>query len=342
MEHADSLTRIVLSLLTFARRPLRISEIIEAVATIRTPKGENLSDSKRVDPRKIPSCCLSLVRHIKIDGNYLNDILHLSHSAVRTFLLKNSDVAEETPDEALDLVSSRIIRDCCLSYLSQPRYGKLLSKDTFGVFWADDDEDIRSHHLLSYAAKYWYQHFDTEIDNHGPIPPDPKDKIEVIKFIKSGNFQTCLQVQSLYVIGHFIQRSDDITDQVRSIRRTLPNWIAFRGGLVERTSESTKAAEQLTPPASQNEDGLHRQYLDWQGEWCDLLQCGQSREFNGEVDRCFWTALGPSNFLSHNTSRYQSFQIRQNGNGENDKFCRVQQLSSDGRKLTVCWVRSEE
>jgi hypothetical protein len=185
-------SRIVLSLLTFARRPLRLAEIIEAVATVRTSKGENLSDNKRVDPRKILSCCLSLVRHIKIDENCLNDILHLSHSAVRTFLLKNSDIVDIAPDDAQELVSSQIIRDCCLTYLSQPRYRKLLSKDSFRVFWTQDDEDIRSHHLLSYAAKYWYQHFDTDIDNLGPMSPDPSDKLGVIKFITSTNFQTCI------------------------------------------------------------------------------------------------------------------------------------------------------
>jgi hypothetical protein len=139
------------------------------------------------------------------------------------------------------------------------------------------------------------------------------------------------------VIGHFIQRSDDITDQVKSVWRTLPNWIAFRGpksSIITSESGATKTKE---------EDGLHRQYLEWQGEWCELLQCGQFRQFNGEVDRCFWTALGPSNFLSHNTGRYQSFQITQNGNGEvSDKACRVQQLSPDGKRLTVCWVSSQE
>lgn len=293
--------------------------MIEAVAIVRTAKGENLSDNKRVDPRKILNGCLSLVRHIKIDGNYQNDILHLSHSAVRTFLLKNSDLADVAPDEDDELVSSRIIRDCCLNYLSQPRYRKLLNKDSFGVFWTDDDEDIRSHRLLSYAAKYWYQHFDTPADDFGPIPPESSDKIEVVNFIKSSNFQTCLQVQSLYVIGHFIQRADTITDQVKSIRRTLPIWMLH------------------------NEDGLHSQYKDWQGEWCELLQCGQSRQFNGEIDRCFWGALGSSNFLSRNAGRYQSFEICQIRNDhKEDNFCRIQQLSADGKNLIVCWVQSEE
>jgi hypothetical protein len=294
-------------------------EVIEAVATVRTPKGENLSDNKRIDPRKILNGCLSLIRHIKIDANYLNDILHLSHSAVRTFLLKNSDVADVAPNESHELVSSRIIRDCCLTYLSQPRYRNLLQKDSLGVFWTADDEDVRSHRLLSYAAKYWYQHFDTPVDSLGPILAEPSDKTEVTNFIKSSNFQTCIQVQSLFVIGHFIQRSDTITDQVKTIRRTLPNWMLH------------------------NEAGLHRQYLEWQGEWCELLQCGQSRQFNGEVERCFWNALGSSNFLSHNSGRYQSFEIRQNTDSDrNDPFCRMQQISVDGKKLMIYWVQSQE
>jgi hypothetical protein len=316
---ANKFLRIVLSLLTFARRPLRIYEIIEAVAIIRTSKGENLSDNKRVDPRKILNGCLSLVRHIKMDCNYLNDILHLSHSAVRTFLMKHSDKADVILDEANQFVSSQIIRDSCLRYLSQPRYRKLLSKDSYGVFWTDDDEDVRSHRLLSYAAKYWYQHFDTPEDCDGPIQPEMADKNEVIRFLKSPNFEACLQVQSLFVIGHFIQRCDTITDQVKTVRKTLPNWMP------------------------RHENKLHRQYLEFQGEYCDLLQCGQSRKFNGELNRCFWNALGSTNFLSRNTSRYQSFQFKQISESDDEENpCQIQRLSSDGKTLMTGWVKTQE
>ncbi|KAL5320545.1 hypothetical protein ACEPPN_011354 [Leptodophora sp. 'Broadleaf-Isolate-01'] len=311
------LWKIVLSLLTFSKRPLRISEIIEAVAMIRTAKGENLSDNKRVDPRKILNGCLSLVRHIKIDCNYQNDILHLSHSAVRTFLMKHSDKANAPHDD--EFANSRIIRDSCLRYLSQPRYGKMLEKDAYGMFWTVEDEGTTDHRLLSYAAKYWYQHFDTEEGCSGPVPPQPLDRDQVVDFLNSTGFQTCLQVQSLFVIGHFLQMCDDITDQVRTVRKTLPNWMPL------------------------HENSLHRQYLEFQGEWCDLLQCGQSRQFNGELDRCFWGALGRNNFLSSGNCRYQSFEFSHNKREEGvESRCQIQQLSADGKSLVTGWIQTRD
>ncbi|KAH7364600.1 hypothetical protein BKA65DRAFT_141598 [Rhexocercosporidium sp. MPI-PUGE-AT-0058] len=311
------LWKIVLSLLTFSKRPLRIAEIIEAVAMIRTAKGENLSDNKRVDPRKILNGCLSLVRYIKIDCNYQNDILHLSHSAVRTFLMKHSDKADAPPHE--EFADSRILRDSCLQYLSQPRYSKMLEKDAYGMFWTVEDEGTTDHRLLSYAAKYWYQHFDTEEDCSGPVPPQPHDKDQVVGFLRSTSFKTCLQVQSLFVIGHFLQMCDNITDQVRTVRKTLPNWMPL------------------------HENSLHRQYLEFQGEWCDLLQCGQSRQFNGELDRCFWGALGSNNFLSNSNCRYKTFDFkkRQPKDGANDR-CQIQQLSPDGKSLTTGWIQNKD
>jgi hypothetical protein len=305
----DCVHRIVLSLVAFARRPLRTSEVIEAVAMIRTAKNQNCKKSY-VDLRRILDSCLSLVRMIRTDSNSENWILRLSHSAVRNFLWKNSDMNSELSGGTEPLVSSKIIRDCCFRYLFQPRYSMLLQKSSATKFWTYNNEEVSSHQLLSYAAKYWHLHFDDP-------SPDANDCAEVELFLRSTNFQTCIQIQSLFVIGYFLHSFDSITDAEISTRRTLPNWM--------RGSE------------------LSRQYLNFTSEWGELLRRGLSTEFNGEVDRCFWKALGALNFLSHNNSRYQSFNFSQSASLEDKgSICRVQQMSSDGKNLTLCWMSAEK
>ncbi|KAK3941751.1 hypothetical protein QBC46DRAFT_448417 [Diplogelasinospora grovesii] len=90
--------RVILSLLTFAKRPLKMSEVIEAVAILTSGSGNNLRIGN-VDEEKILGSCLSLVRHTrKMSDNRNIGLLRLSHSAVRTFLLeesapKNGDLA---------------------------------------------------------------------------------------------------------------------------------------------------------------------------------------------------------------------------------------------------------
>ncbi|KAB8237317.1 uncharacterized protein BDW43DRAFT_307591 [Aspergillus alliaceus] len=51
------------------------------------------------------------------------------------------------------------------------------------------------------------------------------DKERMIRFLKSPNILTIIQVQSLFVIGHFMQSFDPITDRSKCLRRTLPNWM---------------------------------------------------------------------------------------------------------------------
>ncbi|KAK3898989.1 hypothetical protein C8A05DRAFT_37409 [Staphylotrichum tortipilum] len=292
------LWRIVLSLITFAKRPLKIAEIVEGVAMIRTAEGSNLNNNKRTDAGKILASCMSLVRPITQDRNGCagpDQVLRLSHSAVRAFLLKNSDVARPAVDEQHQLVSSHIIRDCCLRYLLQPRYSRLLTRPSpTGSLQTRTCGDVTTQRLLTYSAKYWYQHFDAPtVPISGKlVDPDaipPSDRARVRDFLRSPNFQTCLQAQCLFVVGHFLQQFDPVTDQATTLRRTLPNWTAV-----------------LQPE-------IHRQYANFQIEWCHLLQSGLgAAQAGGEVDRCFWGALGPANFLSRNAGRYRSFEFALN------------------------------
>ncbi|KAF3190050.1 hypothetical protein TWF225_002546 [Orbilia oligospora] len=161
--------------------------------------------------------------------------------------------------------------------------------------------------LLFYAAKYWHEHFDTGHDREvlngkkdsTPKKPAAEDLDTITKFLQSSNFLTCIQVQSLYVEGHFFQSYDSLTDLVDSVKRTLPNWVC------------RLSADNLGPTLS----GIYCQLKKFLSEWGELLEVGPSIQAygNGPMDRCLWQTLGEKNFLSQQSSRYSHMVLQKNG-----------------------------
>ncbi|KAI1738089.1 hypothetical protein F4680DRAFT_467834 [Xylaria scruposa] len=317
---ANHCVRVVLSLLTFAKRPLTMTEVLEAIAILRTPWGNNLREDRATE-KKILNCCLCLVRHTpkELEGHNVG-LLRLSHSAVRKFLLEFNTTTVPGVKHQM-LVDSRIIGDCCLRYLSQTKYREFLVKRTLTKFETTDCAAILPHQFLLYAAKYWFRHFDLLIEK-SDIGLSSGDKTIVTEFLRSPNFRTTIQIQSLFVTGHFLQSFDSITGSGRNVRRTLPNWIP-----------------EYAPD-------LDRQYQTFQGEWCHLLQCGPSASFRGEINRCFWGSLGSTNFLSSQTykmGRYDSFEFRKSkGSRMDGDSCQVHNISQDGQRLVTAWIRKLE
>ncbi|KIL83583.1 hypothetical protein FAVG1_13203 [Fusarium avenaceum] len=299
------LWRVVLSLLAFARRPMRLNEVFEAVAIYRTPYGSDIRPDS-ASGEQILSCCLSLIRHTPE-----TDFLRLSHSAVRTFVL-DPPTNVDCPGS---LVDPEIIQVCCLQYLLQPKYKMSLEKTQSDQYTLPGDRNtILSHTFLLYAAKYWYLHHDSSGNDlsAGTIA-------SVCQFVKSANFRTILQVQSLFIESHFLMQFDSITDRGSSVRRTLPNWMHWHSS------------------------DIHRQYHTFQGEWCRLLQAGRSDPFRGELDRCFWRALGPSNFLYSKQGRYHNFEFSMSDSTwRKGDGCHSHCLSRDGTVLWLAWIRTPE
>ncbi|KAL2826609.1 hypothetical protein BDW59DRAFT_160800 [Aspergillus cavernicola] len=93
----------------------------------------------------------------------------------------------------------------------------------------------------------------------------------------------CVQVQSLLVVGHFIQSFNPITNRVDYAKRVLPDWLKDRD--------------------------ITDEYMDFASEWGELLHWGLFEKFNGEVDRCLWKSFGQDRFLSKGESRYRHFQV---------------------------------
>lgn len=320
------MSRDVLSLLAFAKRPLRMSEVKEAMTILRSP-GVRLTEDD------IVRSCLGLVRYTpgpatkEQKKSSTDGIIRLSHSSVQKFLLEdvghtladNTDTksgGEDDDDMTIKrrtflephrpFVTEDIIRTSCLAYLAQPKYLKplllpaanpkspseransnMLGSRTPAVVLPKDSG------FLLYSAKYWFQHCDTtcaddDTDNSEHCGDPPEEVRQSVKnFISSPHFYTCMQVQSLFVQGHFLHSFDSITGRGQSVRRTLPNWM-----------------RRLEPE-------LLRQYNTFQGEWCRLLKGRSSDPVRGDLSRCFWGSLGANNFLSvfdgGGRSRYLNF-----------------------------------
>lgn len=284
---------------------------------LRSGTGEDLNTSKFVGLTAIRKECSRLVRFIRAEDTEEDGTLELNHSAVFVFLREDSDINEVAPEERV--VLPNLICDLCIKYLSQPRYSKLLTRRTHFEFTAWSGESISIHQLLLYIAKYWYRHCDERATS-----PDYHERLRQLIF--SQNFYTLIQVQSLSIIGHFLLSFDRITGQPTSMKKILPACV--------KTISDDSAP--ILP-----------QFNDFIYEWSEFLQLGLTSEFNGEIDRCFWRALGPEHFLRLGQGRYHSFHFTSprttsDARAATKSFCFFHSLTSDGQELVLCRVQSSK
>ena len=251
---------------------------------------------------------------------------YLFHSTVREFLLKNQSIFQhESSSPAIHAVSELTIANACLLYLSQDRYSHLLTRDA-GHWITRSKDNIKDHHLVTYSAKYWDKHFDS-------VEETPELRREIEGFLTSPNFQTTMQLQSLFVQGHFdVYTACHCSLDEKFTKRVFPRWFA---------SHSTAAYSQFS-----------RNYRSYISEWHYLLGCGPceeprrythwlSRQFKGELDRCLWGALGPGNFLSSNQGRYTSFVMCDEHGFEQGKLPYHEAISYERTKVVVLQPTSE-
>lgn len=178
----------VLACVVYAKRPLLLSELCEAVQIIGTPEGEDMTTDDCIRQAKLLTSCESLLKfdEIRTSTGVTTKMCTLWHESFKIFLVHNPDVLGGS-------IACRDLAMGCLKYLQQPKYDGLLSKVGHS-FSTVSDEDIVNHHLLVYSAKYWRSHMDTM-----PYSLELCQKVE--DFARSQNFITCLQVQSLLVDG---------------------------------------------------------------------------------------------------------------------------------------------
>ncbi|KAK0473016.1 hypothetical protein EDD18DRAFT_1404613 [Armillaria luteobubalina] len=317
----------VFALIAFARRPLLVKEIQEAVGILRS----------REQPRdSMPF--ISKLKHvfaplIEVRGSaksFEDHTCHLFHSTLQTYLRKHPEIFKGAAQISTCRITPNAIANACLHYLSQSCYAKLLQKSVDGgwVVQSDDGgEAVEKRRFLIYSAKYWDKHLD---DLSALESPDlVKDRVRA--FMMSPNFQTCIQVQSLWVSSQFGTFSTPEAFNKTFFRRVLPGWF------IESEDRSFRL--------------LLQNYRLFLREWRTFLRCTNCHDpecsmirYAGHVDRCWWAALGPMNFLSKLQGRYTSFVFKANDDEtvdcEKDNLC--ESVCTSGNKLTILRLQSHD
>ncbi|KAI0535346.1 hypothetical protein GGR58DRAFT_479503 [Xylaria digitata] len=329
----------ILSLVTFARRPLKVEELQEALTILRGPVQtscyeykycDNLTVDKLVPRDAILHYCAPLVDFVPFHQGSKDGYMTLSHWSVVKFLRpsatrdeggkREESFMETQPVEQdlVDYVHQNIIADACFKYLSQNRYSTLLKKTPtadFEVATSHGHESVQDHHFLRYASKYWYRHLDAlGFSRYG----------QVKSFILSPQFLTAIQTQSLFLSGHFINNFDHVETNVRVMKQNLPEWF-------DKCQEGR---------------GILAQYESFLIEWSRFLRLGVTNfEMHGEIDRCLWGALGKQNFLYKWGSKIEhnpSFLLDETDYAssaadkrENRSHCYYETISNDGSRIAV-------
>ncbi len=218
----------------------------------------------------------------------------LVHSSVLEFLLNQPAVLG---DERALHITPHIIADACLTYLARPVYGKTLQTRSLGsdtFEWVDSSgHSMDEHHFVQYAAKYWSRHLED-------VEPEKSMRGRVAKFVESSNFQTCMQIQAIWIQGKF-----DIyaVGGKKSVLRVLPGWFI------------------CSPTVRGKRPELSKHWSDYRvllNNWRNLLSCGSCHDivsecpflaYRGDIDRIWWASLGPDHIFSKFSSRYVSFSL---------------------------------
>ncbi|XXH03771.1 hypothetical protein Hte_010177 [Hypoxylon texense] len=282
----------LLSLLAFVRRPLKLNEVREALAILNKSFSEATSsqfcckdltsdDIDHLDGNEIQHHYSPFIMFIPPQEEDKDGYLRLSHVSVLEFL--HELASPSVYDEEELRISPNIMSDACLRYLSQNRYAKA-SEKTCGICTTHESssgicgatEAVRTHGFLSYAAKYWNRH----LDESNPPPFET-----VRSFLCSSQFITMIQIQSLTLDGHFNQIPDNSSEESQSLQTKLPTSFATRAEL-QRLADD---------------------YQHFIKEWAWFLQLGVTNtRHHGEIQQCFWGALGKANFLHEHGSAIES------------------------------------
>ncbi|KAG5814143.1 hypothetical protein H9Q74_007931 [Fusarium xylarioides] len=295
-EHYETFSKIM-SCLIYAKRRLSFGELCEA-----------LEDD--LDPAQIQEQCAPFVR-IESNTSVITpqSVCSIYHNSVRRFIEDNPHIlrseACQNYDAVCDIsISREILASATLRYLQQPRYKHLLDVNgTDGLVSLNtrDGSNIESHHLLIYSAKYWVRHVD-ELQRSNQALDNNEIYQQVDDFVRSKNFGTCLQVQSLFVQGRFSQWYLDDNERVyyhtrhdektrrKYLTRNLPEFFTRRKG----------------------GKFLQDQYQDAIVEWAYLLGSISSLHgpFPGQIDKCLWSGLGSGNFMHNIKSQLKGIQLQ--------------------------------
>ena len=300
-----------------------MTELREAIGIVSSENPRSLQNRNIPWRQAVEKAFAPLIETQEDPENQGESFCYLFHSTVRDFLIRNQDIfRQESPVPAIHAISELTIANACLLYLSQDRYSRLLTNEA--EQWITTTKDnIKDHHLLTYSAKYWDKHFDQ-------VEETPELRRRIKGFLTSPNFQSTIQLQSLFVQGHFdVYTSGRCSPEHKFTKRVFPQWF------------SSHSIDNCSP--------FSVDYRTYISEWQSLLDCANSRcyphstikRFRGELDRCLWGALGPQNFLSSNIGLYPSFMLcKQDISGPN-KLPYQEAISQDGKQVVILQLAAE-
>ena len=306
-----------MSLVAFARRQLRLEELQVAAAVLAShgKKKKAASDATRsISTLPLKTFLEKYTTLVEVDGNTSDptptDTCRLVHSSVLEFLDQNPATLDKDLKDHQLHISRFALANACLIYLARPVYAQVLKKQSLsdGTYtWVDSTGATVDKHVFSqYAAKYWVRHLED-------LEKKAQDKIRgrVEDFVSSNSFQTCMQIQSIWVQGRFDLYY--VRDQL-SLLRAIPEWL-----IRNRSSDSKRLA--ITKYWSDYGKLIH--------DWRMLLSCGDCHDsdpdcsyltFRGESDRIWWTTFGPNHLFSNFQSRYKSFRLAENESTCSERF----------------------
>jgi hypothetical protein len=304
----------IFGLVTFAKRRLRLSELRQAIGISSSDKPNNLRSGSIPWRQAVERLFAPLIETQEDPDAPRDCFCYLFHSTVKAFLEQNPEVLQRTlPGAATLLINEIIIANACLLYLSQDAFAEFLIKDSDSDQWTTASKEcITGTSLLTYSAKYWDKHMDG-------VEETSELRLKVESFIRSGKFHTTLQIQSLFVEGHFdLYNLKGCSNNHIYTKRIFPRWFARYN------------AEGCADVA--------RNYRSFTTQWNSFLRGLHciDRRFKGKLDRCLWGALGPQSFLSNGQDRYSSFMlIDGDGLHPENRIPYCAGISSDGSEAVV-------
>ena len=296
----------VFSLIVYAKRPLRFCELWDALWALSN-KGQHFFDPE-TKPYKdhVMEVFQPFIELVPIPGHENptsnskdpehQHICRLIHSTVRDFFFTHRMIMCPTPsDDRRVYICPETPFTACLTYLSQSRFTPLLKKQDDD--WVDSSgTPVMEGRFLIYASKYWDKHLDSIADGKRQNALLP----QVLTFVKSPNFWTVVQVQSIWVQFQFSKMSVIAGGEVlpTHVRRVFPMWFMH------------------------SDDGfkLWIQYRSFLRQWRYFLCLGERDDDPSEDQRArtshvgelhhIWTgALGHNHFMRNRQSSMVSFPV---------------------------------
>ncbi|ORY18231.1 hypothetical protein BCR34DRAFT_361684 [Clohesyomyces aquaticus] len=305
----NSLSIRIISLVAFAKRPLMLKEVQEALAVSRKAFHDrfvvdlNTNDIQLLDGKIIQQDCTPFINVSQLDDGSHSGYLRLSHASIYYFLHGLS----QSPISAIGQVhvGPNLLAEVCLKYLFQKRYENT------------HEDSVQDQSFLGYAAKYWHQHVDeTDLDSV---------LLQISSsFLKSPQFLTLTRYQSLFLDRHFHYTFGDDESETKSQTVNVPQRLS--------TCADTKS--------------LVKDYQYFVREWGGFLELGTTNSVaSGAIEHCFWGALGKHNFLEVQgtlVEKNRSFILEmdtpggeEEGNDVTSDYCFYERISDDGSRVAV-------